>query len=67
MSFETVALIGGGPGGLRATQGIAELGGTAVLVEQRGFLGGTPVAENYAALPREASPRSRRSVGWSTW
>ena len=65
MSSETVAVIGGGPGGLRAAQGIAELGGKAVLIEQRGFLGGTPVAENYCGLtPRgePAQPQIRQMV-----
>ena len=47
MSSETVAVIGGGPGGLRAAHGIAEIGGKVVLIEQRDFLGGTPIAENY--------------------
>ena len=31
MSFDTVAVIGGGPGGLRAAHGIAEIGGTGGL------------------------------------
>ena len=65
MPSETVVVIGGGPGGLRAAQGIAELGGTAVLIEQRDFLGGTPVAENYCGLtPRgePAQPQIRQMV-----
>ncbi|HXZ83834.1 MAG TPA: FAD-dependent oxidoreductase [Acidimicrobiales bacterium] len=56
MSSETVAVIGGGPGGLRAAQGIAEIGGKAVLIEQRDFLGGTPVAENYCGLTPLGAP-----------
>src|SRR5208283_5019568 len=56
MSSETVAVIGGGPGGLRAAHGIAEIGGKVVLVEQRDFLGGTPVAENYAGLTPRGEP-----------
>ena len=67
MPSETVVVIGGGPGGLRAAQGIAELGGKAVLIEQRGFLGGTPVAENYCGLTLAVSLRNHRSVRWSTW
>src|SRR6516165_11253942 len=50
MSSDTVAVIGGGPGGLRAAHAIAEIGGTVVLIEQRDFLGGAPIAENYAGL-----------------
>jgi heterodisulfide reductase subunit A len=62
MSSDTIAVIGGGPGGLRAARGIAEVGGSAVLIEQREFLGGTPIAENYAGLtphnePAEAAMR----------
>src|SRR5579875_3127363 len=56
MSFDTVAVIGGGPGGLRAAHGIAEIGGRAVLIEQRGFLGGTPIAEHYAGLTPHGEP-----------
>ncbi len=41
------------PGGLRAAHAIAEIGGKAVLIEQRGFLGGAPIAENYAGLSTE--------------
>ena len=47
---DTVVVIGGGPAGLEAAAATAELGTPVVLVEQRGFLGGTPIAENYAAL-----------------
>ena len=56
MSFDTVAVIGGGPGGLRAAHGIAEIGGTALLIEERDFLGGTPIAENYAGLTPHGEP-----------
>jgi heterodisulfide reductase subunit A len=47
---ETIVIIGGGPGGLEAAKGIAELGGRVVLIEQRDRLGGTPDSANYAAL-----------------
>ncbi|HZE06583.1 MAG TPA: FAD-dependent oxidoreductase [Solirubrobacteraceae bacterium] len=47
---ETVVVIGGGPGGIEAARGIADLGMRAVLVEQRERLGGTPIFANYAAL-----------------
>lgn len=63
MASETVAVIGGGPGGLCAARGIAELGGKVVLIEKRGFLGGTPIAENYAGLTphgEAAEPQMRR-------
>ncbi len=56
MSSDTVAVIGGGPGGLRAAHAIAEIGGTVVLIEQRDFLGGTPIAENYAGLTPHGEP-----------
>ena len=60
---ETVVIIGGGPAGLEAARGVAELGCSAVLIEKRDFLGGTPVAENYAGLTpnmEEAEPALER-------
>ena len=65
MSSDTVAVIGGGPGGLRAAHGVAEIGGKVVLIEQRDFLGGTPIAESYAGLtPRNepAQPQIRQMI-----
>jgi heterodisulfide reductase subunit A len=56
MSSQTVAVIGGGPGGLRAAHAITEIGGQVVLIEQREFLGGTPIAENYAGLTPRGEP-----------
>jgi heterodisulfide reductase subunit A2 len=47
---ETIVVIGGGPAGLEAARGVAELGANVVLVEQEAFLGGTPIREHYAAL-----------------
>jgi heterodisulfide reductase subunit A len=47
---ETVLVIGGGPGGIEAARGVADLGSRCVLVEQRERLGGTPIFSNYAAL-----------------
>ncbi len=47
---ERVVVIGGGPAGLEAAWGVARLGCPVTLVEWAAFLGGTPVAENYAAL-----------------
>jgi heterodisulfide reductase subunit A2 len=65
MSSQTVAVIGGGPGGLRAAHGIAEIGGSALLIEQREFLGGAPIAERYAGITphgEPAGPQIRRMV-----
>ncbi len=50
MSSDTIVVIGGGPAGLEAAASAAELGSNVILIEQRDFLGGTPIAENYAAL-----------------
>lgn len=50
MPSENILIIGGGPAGLEAAKGIAELGGKVILVEQRDRLGGTPDSSNYAAL-----------------
>jgi heterodisulfide reductase subunit A len=56
MSSDTVVVMGGGPGGLRAAHCVAELGSKVVLIEQRDFLGGTPIAENYAGLTPHGEP-----------
>ena len=50
MPNDTVLVIGGGPAGLEVARGVADLGSKVILVEARDFLGGTPIAENYAAL-----------------
>ncbi len=50
MASENILVIGGGPTGLEAAKGIAELGYKAILVEKRDRLGGTPDAAGYAAL-----------------
>ncbi|HLF01141.1 MAG TPA: FAD-dependent oxidoreductase [Anaerolineales bacterium] len=50
MASDTVLIIGGGPAGLEAARLVGDLGAKAILVEKRDHLGGTPIAENYAAL-----------------
>jgi heterodisulfide reductase subunit A len=50
MPSERIVIVGGGPAGLEAARGVADLGYPVVLVEARERLGGTPIAENYAAL-----------------
>jgi len=50
MSSERVVVIGGGPAGLAAAAAVADVGSAVTLVEWAPFLGGTPIAENYAAL-----------------
>jgi heterodisulfide reductase subunit A len=56
MSADTIAVIGGGPGGLRAAHAITEIGGKVLLIEQRDFLGGAPIAEHYAGLTPHGEP-----------
>lgn len=50
MSNDTVMIIGGGPAGLEAARGVADLGKRALLVEARSDLGGTPYSSSYATL-----------------
>ena len=45
-----VIVIGGGPAGLSAALSLQDLGVPVTLVEKRSFLGGTPIAENYASI-----------------
>jgi len=51
-----ILVIGGGPAGLAAARGIADVGYRAVLVESRTQLGGTPIHSNYAALTPDLRP-----------
>ena len=50
MANENIIVIGGGPAGLEAARGIADLGYKAILIEKRDRLGGTPDEAQYAAL-----------------
>jgi len=50
MSSDTLLIIGGGPAGLEAARGAADLGCKTILVERLSRLGGTPISANYAAL-----------------
>jgi heterodisulfide reductase subunit A len=50
MASDAILIIGGGPAGLEAARLVGDLGHKAILVEKRDHLGGTPIAENYAAL-----------------
>lgn len=50
MTDQGILVIGGGPAGLTAAQAAADLGAEVTLVEKRSFLGGMPIAENYASL-----------------
>jgi heterodisulfide reductase subunit A len=50
MEHNPILVIGGGPAGLEAARGAAELGHRTLLIEQAPVLGGTPVLVPYAAL-----------------
>lgn len=50
MASDTVVVIGGGPGGIEAGRGVAELGLKSVVIEKHERLGGMPIIERYAAL-----------------
>jgi heterodisulfide reductase subunit A len=50
MASDNIIVIGGGPAGLEAARGIADIGYKAILVEKRDRLGGTPDEAQYAAL-----------------
>lgn len=50
MASDTVLIVGGGPAGLEAARLLGDLGQKTIVVEQKPFLGGRPIDENYAAL-----------------
>jgi heterodisulfide reductase subunit A len=50
MPSDRVLIIGGGPAGLEASRLLTDIGVRVILVEKRHHLGGTPIAEHYAAL-----------------
>ena len=56
MSDETVLVIGGGPAGLEAARGAADLGSEVILVEARSRLGGTPDSAGYSAFALDHRP-----------
>jgi len=45
-----VLVIGGGPAGLEASRGIADLGYNCILVDKADFLGGNPIFADYSAI-----------------
>ncbi len=46
MANESIVIIGGGPAGLEAAKGIADIGYKAILVQKRDKLGGMPDASD---------------------
>ncbi|MBI4456620.1 MAG: CoB--CoM heterodisulfide reductase iron-sulfur subunit A family protein [Acidobacteria bacterium] len=50
MPEQSILIIGGGPAGMEAARGVADLGYRAILVEKRSCLGGMPDEAGYAAL-----------------
>ncbi len=50
MDHNPILVIGGGPAGLEAARGAAELGYRTVLIEKTAILGGNPILGDYAAL-----------------
>ncbi len=56
MSSDAVLVIGGGPAGLEAARGVADLGKEVILVERRPRLGGTPDSASYSSFALDHRP-----------
>ena len=50
MPEQSILIVGGGPAGMEAARGIADIGGHAIVVEKRTRLGGMPEEAGYAGL-----------------
>lgn len=50
MSSDSVLIVGGGPAGLEAANLLSSIGTKSIIIEKREFLGGRPIADNYAKL-----------------
>lgn len=66
MPEQPILIIGGGPAGMEAARGIADLGHRAILVEKRGRLGGTPDEAGYAALTPDFRSASEAMAGMAS-
>ena len=60
MANENIIIIGGGPAGLEAARGIADIGYKAILVEKRERLGGMPDEAQYATQHRIGAMQRRQ-------
>ncbi|HHY68085.1 FAD-dependent oxidoreductase [Kyrpidia sp.] len=63
MPNDSVLIVGGGPAGLEAARGVADLGKKAILVEARDELGGTPYASSYATLTPDLRDTEEEMAG----
>ncbi len=48
--MKPVLIVGGGPAGLEAARGLADIGYNSIIVEKNDFLGGKPIEEHYSVL-----------------